>query len=145
MKLAVHELRTELSQKITTGDKPVWVEAIRPHLYKHGSPAGALYLEVRNAQGYLIATSQPVVIADIPGLPFFHGEIDFPLETSLVANATYFVTLKGTGYSFNESAFIGWCNDFDLRKMQPSYSPSNGTRAALLLEIWERKPTKRGY
>ena len=149
MKLVVYELTSTLYQEITTPNRRVNVRAIRPHIYKHNLPAGTLTINIRDTTGGLVKASDPVSISDIHtnganSQDFFHGYIRFDIEKDLLPNTTYRIELASSGYTFAESAYIGWCNDFDLRKYDADYSPNDGLVAAADMEIWESKETRRG-
>lgn len=147
MNLLVHELVTSLSQRQTTPtDKDVFIEALRPHLVKYGSPAGSLYMEVRTTGGTLVATSETVTIAAITAASgaYFHGNVRFYTYCSLPKNTSYDFYLKSTGYTYAESAWIGWCNDFDLKKYEYGYTPVNYEDCPLNFEDWGRRIITKG-
>lgn len=138
MKLHVHELQSTLEQSFTP-DKIVNVEAVRLHLYRHSFAAGSLKVQIRNQNG-LVAESNAVAISDIaPGSSFFHGMIRFDVSAQLKKNTTYFVRLVSTGYSFNESAYVGWCTDFDFGTYPKSPDALPALVTAFDYEIWVRK------
>lgn len=143
MILQVHELVTELKQKIRATSN-VDMYALRLHLYRHLLPTGSLFLELRNSNNVLIKTSEVIDIADIPQTQnYFHGYIRFILEYPLREGLEYFIALKSTGYTYSGSAFIGWCNDFDLRRVESNYAPNAGISAPLGLELWAYEMTRR--
>lgn len=145
MDLVVHELKTILFQEIRVEQKPLQLNAIRPHLYRHLNPAGTLYLELRDEFHNVIETSASLAISAIPSGNYFHGYIRFLMSTNLRANTVYNVVLKSTGYTFSESAFIGWCNDYDLRKSEATYPGNTGVGAALDMEFWTTDHVVRRY
>ena len=68
--LVVHELgltgafgNTELKQLITVDDRDLDIVHIRPHLYRHLSPTGSLYMQVQDTNGKKIVDSAAVSIA----------------------------------------------------------------------------------
>lgn len=148
MKLIVHELTAlNISQEIQTEDKVILLEALRPHLYKHNNPAGSLYMEIRSEADALLFTSETITIQsihDAVGDAYFHGPTRFYIDASLAPNTKYNVILKSTGYTFNESAYIGWCNGYDLKVVENSYTPAGDPADALIVEFWERKKLKKG-
>jgi hypothetical protein len=126
-----------------TATENAHIYAIRPHIYKHGSPAGSLVLDVLDANGKLIKSSSAVTISSISTANYFHGYVKFDISLPVTSGKTYQIKLRGTGYTFSASAYIGWCNDFDLRKYTADYSPNTGIDAALDMEIWSgRRPQK---
>lgn len=141
MKLALIELKSSLSQQITTGIRPIHLYAIRPHLYRHQSPAGSLTLQIQDASGGLIASSDTVAISAIGSGTYWHGDQRFLISADLEPGTIYRVALVSSGYSFSESAYIGWNTDFDLRKVSAGFTPNVGMSAALLMEIWESRET----
>lgn len=138
MKLLVHELKTELSQLITVGAESIKVVAIRPHLYRHNTAGGSLRVQIEDASGNVIALSETIAISAMPAAQaYWHGYLRFYIKAHLRAGATYRISLVPlSGYSFNESAYIGWCNDYDLRKVPALYTPNAGGAAALDFELW---------
>lgn len=146
MKLIVDELVTYLEQKITTSGSPTQLGAIRPHLYKHNNPAGTLKIQLRDSSNVLLKESDAVTIQEITDVTnaFTHGYIRFLLKCGLLPNTDYYIRLVASGYSFSESAYIGWCKDFDLRKYEASYSPSVGIRSAFDYEAWGYQDVRKG-
>jgi hypothetical protein len=148
--LVAHELTINsgiaaLKQLLTIGDEDVYLGGIRPHILKVGAPAGSLYLEVRTAADVLIQASETVTIASITAATgtYFHGYVRFAIPITLLKNTSYYVVMQSTGYTFAESAYIAWCNDFDLRKYSTEYT-ANAATAALDMEMWEYKLITRG-
>lgn len=132
MKLLVNELKTELVQQLS-GDETRIVEAVRLKLYKHNSPAGSLFVEVRDENGGVISVSESIAISSLSESAFFHGQIRFYLNAYLKAGRSYQLALCSTGYSFSESAYVGWCLDFDF------HTYTKTTKHRHDFEIWSRK------
>lgn len=144
MLLWVHELDTAgLTQEITATDNCI-LGSIRPHIYKHGAPGGSLKLELRDTNNKLIASSPLVTIASISSAAYFHGYIKFDLYAPLTAGKNYNIKLVGSGYTYAPGAYIGWCNDYDLRKYDAAYSPSDAQYGALDMEVWKYKKILKG-
>lgn len=139
MKLLVHELKTELVQN-SRGDKHNILEAIRLHLYKHNSPSGNLFVEVRDLNNQLVSRSEILPISSISEAPFFHGQVRFYVNAYLIAGNEYRIALCASEYTFNESAYIGWCADFDF-KTYPRQTEIL-MDSPLDYEIWERRQGK---
>lgn len=145
MKLIVHELLTSLSQTITVGTEHLLVYGIRPHLYRHGAPTGTLTIQLQDDSGKKIQDIETINISAIPAGNYYHGYIRFQSNVPIKAYTTYTIALiAGGGYSFSESAYIGWCKDYDLKKVQTAWSPSIGCNAGLDLELWATLMHKRG-
>lgn len=143
MILQVHELQTELKQKIRATAN-VDTYAVRLHLYRHNLPAGSLFVELRNANNRLIKTSNVITIASIPQTQaYFHGYIRFLISHPLKRDSEYYFALKSTGYAYSGTDFIGWCNDFDLRRVRSNYAPNAGINAPLGLELWANETITR--
>lgn len=139
MKLLVHELIDELSQEMTTPNEVVQLEAVRPHLYKHNSPAGSVKVQITDLNDELIAESNTVLITDISDESFFHGYVTFEIDAQLRPETTYRFKLLSVGYTFAENAYVGVCNGFDLSKYEANYSPSEGASSSLDIELWRRE------
>ena len=89
----------------------------------------------------VIATSETIAISTITSSLYFHGYVRFYIDALLAANTNYFIALRSTGYTFAESALVGWCSDFDLRK----YPVASGlTDNPMDTEIWGYKSVTRG-
>lgn len=147
MKLIVEDLKGQyLEQKILVGTRPINIVALRPHIYKHLNPAGSLKLQLRDASGTLLKESDAVTIQSITDASgdYFHGYVKFTLEAGLLPETTYRLRLSTTGYSHSESAYIGWCRDFDLQKYDADFTPESGVSSALGVEIWENKNVVKG-
>ena len=150
MKLIVDELglgaTNELFQEITVGDHSRHVTNIRPHLYRHNSPAGSLRIDVRDLNGEIAKSSDTLLISAIdPGNDFFHGEIRFDIDFSFRVGETYRIYLVGLTYTFVEGAYIGWCRDFDLRKYPLGYTPDGPFNTSLLMELWDNRFSREGF
>lgn len=129
MKLVVHELKTVLSQKINL-DRNHFLEAVRPHLYRHSWPAGSLSMQILES-GLVLVESEPVAISAIGTAEFFHGHVRFLMNAGLKRGVEYEMRLLADGYSFGEEAYIGWCNRFDEVDLHYAQAP-------LDLELFER-------
>lgn len=132
MKLMVNELKTELVQ-VVSSDGFAIVEAVRLHLYKHGNPAGSLFVQIRDGHGQLIATSEQIQIESISEEMFFHGLIRFYISAHLRPESNYQMVLQSTGYNFTEESYVGWCFDFDFNNYPKE------SNHALCYEFWTRK------
>lgn len=137
MRLVVYELITTIYQTITVGTHSMQLAAIRPHLLRFGNPAGSLIMKVYDNNGGFIAASDTVAISAIGSGTYWHGYQRFLNTVQLKKSTSYRLQLESIGYSFSESGYIGWCNDYDLRKVTPNYSPSDGVNAPLDVELWE--------
>lgn len=148
MILLVRELVTVIDQDFEAPEDNVVLYSIRPHLYRHNFPAGSLKIQLLDENKKLIGESNSVLIADLdldtaPN-DFFHGYVRFLLNVPLKGGQIYFVRLKPSGYTFNELAYIGWCNDYDLQRYDRNYTPSASTQAAMDLEFWGDVRLSRG-
>lgn len=154
MKLLVEELGRTLSiikQKITVGDRDIVIKAIRPHLYKHLNPTGNLILYIYDAAGStLLATSETLSMTTIHTTGFSsanygHGDVRFYINAVLLKNTSYQVWLGSSGgYTYSASAFYGWCNDWDLAKVNKDYTPASDFQSAFLMEFWEYRRVEKG-
>lgn len=136
MTLIVHELRDSLIEQEIVPHKNTLVEAIRPHVYRKNSPSGSITLTIEDSLGNVLG-SDTVAIADIGNEAYFHGYVRFEIIAGLKKGQAYKIKISGAdGYSFDESAFVGWCDGFDLGKYEPT---GDFSTAPLDQEIWERK------
>jgi len=143
MKLVVFELKSAgLFQQLKTQDEDINVEAIRPHIYRHNFATGDVFIEIQDDTNQLIATSNVVAIStlfDTTSQNFFHGYIRFDIKVFMKADTVYTIALKASGgYSFAESAYVGWVNDYDLQKYDRNYVPVDDFQKPLDMEVWDR-------
>lgn len=139
MTLIIHELKAAGLTQTVTPERNTIVTAIRPHIYRHLAPTGSLKLELYDDSDVLVAESENVEIPDIGTMDYFHGYVRFYINAYLKKDVEYTIKLVGEdGYTFNESAFCGWANGFDLAKYPITTTPTNSMQYPLDLEIWER-------
>lgn len=141
MKLIVHELTASGLVQEMIPDRNLILGAVRPHIVRYGRPSGALKVQVLDASNTVISESEAVNISDIGTEEYFHGYVKFGTSVGLTKNETYkFKVIGASGYAFSESAFIGVCNDYDLRKYDATYTTNEGLHAPLDMEIWALSP-----
>ena len=138
MKLVVHDLKAEGLFQVVRRNRRTIVEAVRPHIYRHGFPAGSLKVQILKEDDTLVAESDSVLISSIETENYFHGNVRFLISAYLDKNTNYKIKLTSSGYTYSESAFIGWCVGFDLRRYPETYSIDNLLKKPLDLEIWSR-------
>lgn len=138
MKLIVSELETGNLYQNMSPTSNQNIEAIRPHLYIQGNPAGSLKIQIQDNNGELIAESDYITIASITSAANFHGYVRFYINASLISGTTYRIKLASTGYTNVPGTFVGWCNDYDLKKYEYAYSPNTEVSKPLDMEIWTR-------
>lgn len=140
MELVVAELKTESLYQEITPSKNTILRAIRPHLYIHNNPSGSLKLQILDQNNELIAESETLAISDITSALYFHGYVRFYVNLYMQKDISYRIKLVGSGYSFSENAYVGWCNGFDLNKFSLNYTPINSFEYPLDFETWIRNP-----
>lgn len=141
MKLLVRELINELAQPITATENADIV-AVRPHLFIVNNPAGNLKVQLQDSGGFVIDESNTVDISTISSAVAFHGGYKFDLVSPVLKDESYRLALiPGGGYTFSHTSYVGWVNDYDLRRYSATYSPSSGDKAPLNYEFWK----KRGF
>jgi hypothetical protein len=128
-----------IKQLFTSPDRFVDIRHVRPHIYKHAAPAGEFAIQIQTEDGNPMATSNYLDAADISASTYFHGYIRFDLNVHLRPNTDFYVALISTGYTFSESAYIGWCNGFDLGRYT-NLGSSSDAFAELDFELWENMP-----
>lgn len=144
MTIIVYELLTELTQELTTDRRYKQVVAVRPHIYRHGSPVGSVYVEIRDESDAVVATSDTRAMADIGTGAYWHGKARFMISAQLAPSTTYKMVMVASGYSFSESAYLGWANSFDLSSIEATYTPAEGYGAPLAMEVWTRRHAPKG-
>lgn len=145
MNLIVFELEDSIYQEMMPVDTSQFVSAIRPHIYKHNAPTGTLTIQVQDQNGRMIKESDVVNISDISSANYFHGYIRFDITIGLMIGKTYRIALVAAGgYTFSESAYIGWCNGYDLGKYNLSYESNSTFEEPLDMEIWSLQEVTKG-
>lgn len=145
MKLLIHELISALWQEIEVGAKPIQIYAVRPHLYRHGWPAGSVQVQIADTSGRLIDSSAPVSLAQIGTGTYWHGYAEFRVSTALKENTKYRIGVVPSGlYAFSTDAYAAWVTDESLRKVTASYALSERL-PALDMEIWEARDVNRRF
>ena len=140
MTLIVSECMPSAYQFITP-TSPVFVYAIRPHLYIHGSPAGTVTVQIQDDMGRVVQEATPLTITTLKTLAYAHGYFRFLMSANLAQDATYRIAVVcGGGYSFSESAYVGVCHDWDNTKATLSYTANGSFEKPLDIEIWEKLP-----
>jgi hypothetical protein len=140
VKLIVHELKASALVQQMTPTKNVSVVAVRPHLYRHNFATGSLKIQITDDSDAVIAESNELAIDDLGTMDYAHGYYRFDINAVLRSGVTYkFKLVGGDGYSFDESAYVGWCNGYDLGKYPMDVTPTDSLNYPLALEIWERK------
>jgi hypothetical protein len=108
------------------------IEAIRLHLYRHRWPSGSLRLALENENGRF-ATSEDVAISSIGQENFFHGQVRFFINAQV--RSPFQIVLEPVDYAFSESAYVGWCSDFDFKTYHSFPRP---LQSPLDYEMWTR-------
>jgi hypothetical protein len=143
--LLLHLLESSIYQEETSDYAMHKIGAIRPHLMRFGNPAGNLTMQIQDRAGEPLFTSETINISSIGSGTYWHGYYPFLITGMLRKFTPYrFVLIAGGGYSFSESAYIGWCNGFDLGKYIPEYAGGIGWSAPLDLEIWSYEQVIKG-
>jgi len=146
VKLLIEELGkdgvNELVQEFNSGESIHMCEAIRAHLYLHNTPTGTLKLEIRDNLDVLIASSDTLTISAMYSSagftkPYVHGVFTFNFDSPMSKETDYKLALVASGYTFAESAYVGWAKDFDLRKYDANYSPTAGYQSSFMFEVWD--------
>src|SRR5439155_1263536 len=143
----VHQIQTSFYQQITWGQRNTRIGAIRPHLLVFNKPglSGTAQVQIQDTRGRAIATSETLNIPGLSTLAYAHKYYRFRITAALRKSETYrLAVILGGGYSFSESAYVAWCNGWDLRPRSPSYSPASGFLAPLDYEVWSKEEIRRG-
>lgn len=144
MKLLLAELYSSLYQELTTGAGVRQVYAVRPHVYRHGFPAGNVVLQVQDSLGNVVAASASRAIASLGAGTYWHGYAQFLVSAQLQPGMAYRFALVASSYTFAEAAYLAWVNGFDLSKYSADYTPAVGLSAPLDLEVWTRQQPRKG-
>lgn len=138
MNLIVNECKPTVYQAIKPTEN-IFVVAIRPHLYIHGTPAGTVKVQIQDGNGRVVAESNSLTITSLKSLSYAHKYYKFDIYSSLIKDVSYRIAVVcGGGYSFNESAYVGVCHDWDNTKSSLEYTPVSDFEKPLDIEIWQR-------
>ena len=151
-KLIVKEVGLgDFAEQEMTCNENSFLSAVRIHVYRHRFPTGSVKMQILDTNKRLMGESETLAISSLDvdtgttGLDFFHGIVNFDFNLPIKSGVNFFLRMVGTaGYSFSETAYIGWVNGFDLRKLDADYTPNDNEKAALLWEPWVRRRTLRG-
>jgi hypothetical protein len=140
MRLTLDTIDTEVTQRVKPS-KNTQLEYIRPHLYIHNIPSGSIRVSIWTADGLnQLAQSSALPISDITSSNEYHGYVRFQVLASLQANVYYTVKIAcESGYSFDESAYVGVVADLGFQKYDYSNPITSANNAPLDLEIWSRQ------
>lgn len=136
---------TTAKQKILCPRENVQLHAVRPHILRYGNPLGNVRMRLLDTNLKSIEVSPSVEINMIGSLAYWHGYVRFYLTSMLKGNTNYYFQMETTGYTYSSTDWIGWVNDYDLRKFALGYTPTSDLYAPLDLEIWEDVQYNRKY
>ena len=116
--LVLDELITTLSQDFTINlNRRYSIEGIRPYIYMHNAPAGTFTLSLK--EGVTTLVSQTFDSAEIKSDlstsdNFAHIWKRLVFSTPFqLSKGTYTLELSSSGYTFAESAYIGWIREYE--------------------------------
>lgn len=140
MILILHELKTTLDHAMNRNFRVGQLTHFKPHLIRYASPAGSVKVQLLE-DDQVVAESASRAIAGIGEGTYWHGYVVFQLSAHLKANTRYVFRLAAADYEFSESAYLGWCNAFDLSKYRAGVDLSVGVNAPLDVETysWQRQ------
>ena len=143
MTLIVHEFKNTLQGGTifqwvkTTEGKDFW--GIRAHLLRFGNPSGTIQFKIYDVNDRLVQAGPAIPLSSIGTGTYWHGY--YPLENKLDLPAGIYKFLLATsgGYSFGGGNYVGWCNDYDLRKYELDYLSDSDLKDPLDFEAWSYK------
>lgn len=110
---------------------------IRPHLLRVGSPAGTVQMIIYDQNDVVVKKSPVYTITNIlPGSTYVHGFWPFEIKHPFKAGTYKILLATAGGYTFGGTNYLGWCNDWDLRKYEPAYTVNGPAKAPLDMEFW---------
>ena len=146
--LVLDELKTTLEQNITIDLKRRYdVAAIRPYIYMHNAPAGIFTLSIKTDTETLASQD------------FTSAEIKTDLSTSdnyahiwkviqfndpvFLLDDDYILELSSSGYTFSESAYVGWIKEHESQFNDTSFTGLYDIDRPFSFQIFEHK--RRNY
>lgn len=142
MKILCAELVNELIQPVTF-EKEFTLEAVYPFLVMINSPSGTFNFEmIKDASTIFSKTFTSSDLKSALGtlddyLYSFHPII--PNSPIRIKKGTYNFKLTHTGYSFNESSFLGWGQQYEDRQNPVSYTITGSSSIPLAFRIKTKK------
>lgn len=131
MRLRLYEVGVDNTWLGFTPSRNIDLNCLRVHLYKQGSPGGAIRISVTQAESlsFTLAT-HTVNVSEISSASYFHGFVKFNVAMNLKSGTPYFVYMSSTGaYSADASNYVAWAVSSGLPNC---------------IEFWENKNLVRG-
>lgn len=142
MKIVVEPLKSSLEQTFNA-KKRTQIHSISAWIYKHLSPAGAFKIEIWQA-GAKLTESDPVTSSDIEtntnstNLNYYHGYYRFLFSGAAFVNEGDFILkLVQTGYTYSDSAYLGWVKPHESITVDLDYTPVDAKENPFGVQIWK--------
>lgn len=140
--LVVEQLETTLSQEFTvTSNRRAQLYAIRPYLYMHNTPLGTFSLELK--RGSDVLTTKTFTCSDIQSdlstaNDYAHIYKALLLDSPvMIEKGTYTLELSASGYSFSESAYLGWIREYENQFYTVSGNYNNSFELPFSFQLFE--------
>jgi len=148
--LTIHELGNEEAEfeQVLTLEKDILINAIRPYIYKHNSPAGTIRMAIwKNAAeiayGELTSTEMENLDDDLANFDFAHGHMRFDLNRFVrLRKGEYTIKMSSTGYTFSESAYFGWVKAHEDIRYSINGVSQNAFENPYTVELWRNEDAK---
>lgn len=140
--LVVEELVTTLTQELTLSFRPrAHISHVRPYLYVHNTPAGTFTLSIRDSLSNVLSsgtfTAQDIYDGLATTNDYAHAYFRVTFASVVPAPpGNYSLHLSSSGYTFSESAYLGWVREHEDLKVPITYTPANDFGNPLSYEIW---------
>lgn len=141
--LLVQRLETELTQELRYKlSHRCQIGAFIPCLYMHNAPSGTFTFELLNSDDEVIM-SQDFDSADIKAslsTASNYAHVFYPIIPTnpiQIEYGNYTIKLSATGYSPNDSSYLGWIQQFEDIQNVMDYVPENDTENPLAIRIKE--------
>jgi hypothetical protein len=110
--LVVEPLITTLEQTITLNLKQRYIiAAIRPYVYMHNNPAGTFTYKLKSGATELWQssfTSVAIKTALNAANNYAHIKLNLISDYLKLSPGSYTVELSSSGYTYNDSSYMGW-------------------------------------
>jgi hypothetical protein len=134
MRLIVDELKDTLEQGFTIDLETRYsIIEFKPYLYMHNTPSGTFTLSILDSDENTV-TSKDFTSSDIKeslGTEDNYAHVYLPVRfDTILLKGTYIVRLSSSGYTFNESSYLGWARDWKgwFYNDKGTKTPSQGIR-----------------
>jgi len=138
--LVLKELITTLEQDINFNLNVRYnIGALIPYIYMHNAPAGTFTIElIKSSVTIFSNTFTSVDLKASLGTTDNYAHVFYPIvptDTVQIERGIYTVKLSSSGYTYNSSSFLGWCQQYVNIQGTLDYVPANYSENPLSIRV----------